>query len=436
MPSLTITKNADLGRKTHQSDDNDPDNPAHAPRPVPPPSMFSMLPENMPSVQDDAIFHGPEPEVPRRESQNHHRSSKSNSSGKRRKKRRTKVHPHDGGGDAALPRQSHSWGGHTSKDAELLEEMDATLSSIDHVKLWGGGDSGGGGGGSSSGGGGDGGQPKAAAPERHASNSADNLVERRHLKEICDALQIPFKQAHLDFKDIPLKNSLGVYCDWPYRTLILYHNQGETLDSFKSALMRYEESYLLITGLLMTVGFGATVSVHMTDYWDVWDVETGTQVEEYGWFRMPKWDYVFKIICSVSALSSSLCAFKACTVFTSWFLAVSDTPADLVPVVIARYLVEYQYGRCSHRWPFKMIFGGVLPTDLLFNSLWYLCLAMCCGITLLGGPVAGGVITLNVLMWHRPITEAGYAPYPVGVGARGTYSTSLQWAIDRNYHKA
>jgi len=272
-------------------------------------------------------------------------------------------------------------------------------------------------------------------PKRHASNSADNLVERRHLKECCEALGIAFKEAHLDFKDIPKVNDEGVPCDWPYRTLILYHNQGETLDSYKEMLMRYEESYLLITGLLMTVGFGIVVGVHLTDYWDVWDVATGEQLEEYEWFRMPLWDYVFKILFAVSALSSSLCSFKACTGFTSWFLAVSDTPADLVPVVISRYLCEYSLGRCANTWPYSFLLGGSDPAGQLFSSLWYLCLAMCTGIVLLGGPVAGGVLAFVVIIWYKPIKEAGYQPYPNGVGKRGTYSTALQWAIDRNYHK-
>lgn len=272
-------------------------------------------------------------------------------------------------------------------------------------------------------------------PERKKSNSADNLVEERHLKEACAALEITYSQAHLDFQEIPYKNKEGVLCDWPYRTLILYHNQGETLDSFKEALMRYEESYLLITGLLMTVGFGIAVGVHLTDFWDIWDIPTGDQKEEYGWLRLPTWDYVFRILFAMFAISSSLCAFKACTVFTSWFLAVSDTPADLVPVVICRYLVEYQTGRWAHKFPWRIIFGGVQPKDLLFSSLWYLCLSMICGVALLGGPVSSGIITLFCVAWFVPVTEAGYAPYPVGVNKRGTYSSALQWAINRNYHK-
>jgi len=366
--------------------------------PVPPPAMFAMRPENMPS-ENYSFTNMETPDEHAAPMPSANINTDTGSTKKRRKRKPSKA--------ATTP----------SDGADLIREMDVKLVNID--------------------------TPAAAAsagpPDKKANRprtpSADNLVEQRHLKECCEALGIPFRQSHLDFKEIPVFNDEGVFCDWPYRTLILYHNQGETLDSFKQALMRYEESYLLITGLLMTVGFGTTVSVHMTDYWDVWDIMTGDQVKEYDWMRMPSWDFAFKIVFVISALSSSLCSFKACTVFTSWFLAVSDTPADLVPVVITRYLVEYQHGRCAHSWPFNKVFGGVLPTDLLFSSLWYLCLAICCGITLLGGPVAGGFMTLTVLLWYKPIKEAGYNPYPVGVGQRGTYSTALQWAIDRNYHK-
>ena len=40
---------------------------------------------------------------------------------------------------------------------------------------------------------------------------------------------------------------------------------------------------------------------------------------------------------------------------------MSDTPADLVPVVICRYLIEYQTGRCSHN-------GSVLPQPPGFSG--------------------------------------------------------------------
>ena len=128
------------------------------------------------------------------------------------------------------------------------------------------------------------------------------------------------------------------------------------------------------------------------------------------------------------------------------YLAVSDTPADLVPVVICRYLIEYQTGRCSHNGsvlpqplgfsgarsrsegapphqtaiaavsaqltsadrcygmqntcccrPWRMLTGGVLPTDLLFTSIVYISIASICVGYLMHGTVGAVLVSLSRL---------------------------------------